>query len=652
MPGTSSALRSGAPPARKLTGRTVGSPAVLDDLGTGGLALSTDQAAAEPLEMLRGRVEACAVAALHLADTPGVDRLAALGVLDTAITRLTSARAALLVAERETGAWRAGGAASFAQWRGRAAGVGPGVAAREERQAHALTSLPTVADSANSGDIALAHVDVIARVASDRSEKVRAAAASPQGQAELVSLARGQDAATFARTASRWAARQDADALEDAHQGQRRRRFLHLATTDQGTRLSGLLDNQAGYRLRLALEAASPRPAQDDDRSNEQRAADALSTLAEHVLADPGTQPGAAVRPHVSFVMREETWTALRRRRAPSSTAGPTGPRELDPSGVAPSDTARSDDDVSSMVRSGPAAPGGVAADSVLMEDGTPVPRSEVEQALCDCELTRIVTDAADVPVNLGRTQRLYTGPMRRAVISRDHSCRWPGCHHPARWCEIHHIRWWDRHGGDTSLTNGVLLCPYHHHEVHRRDLTITRLTPPPPSTRPRAQARERRPSGGDGAGDGPGGSQAATGHDTQTEAPAHLDPLGAARYRFTDPTGRLVAGPGRTPTEATDDGPAGVTARPAGAPTGGQVGGPVGGPTGDAMTGRHTPGQHPPTTAPTLEASTLWADDDARTATKPRHADPPHRGQSPPRAEPAHNGGPPGQRRRAQTRA
>jgi hypothetical protein len=54
---------------------------------------------------------------------------------------------------------------------------------------------------------------------------------------------------------------------------------------------------------------------------------------------------------------------------------------------------------------------------------------------------------------------------MQRALRSRDHGCRFPGCTHD-RFIDAHHIRHW-ANGGETSLDNLVLLCRRHHRLVH-----------------------------------------------------------------------------------------------------------------------------------------------------------------------------------------
>ena len=114
------------------------------------------------------------------------------------------------------------------------------------------------------------------------------------------------------------------------------------------------------------------------------------------------------------------------------------------------------------------------------VEDGTPVPMSELARALCDADITRIVMSAEAMPLDVGRTKRLFTPAMRRAAVARDQQCIWNGCTVPASRCQMHHLRWWDNDHGATSLANAGLLCAHHHRLIHQLDLTVQRLAQPP----------------------------------------------------------------------------------------------------------------------------------------------------------------------------
>jgi hypothetical protein len=64
---------------------------------------------------------------------------------------------------------------------------------------------------------------------------------------------------------------------------------------------------------------------------------------------------------------------------------------------------------------------------------------------------------------------------IRRAVKLRAKGhCEWPGCQRPAAWCDVHHLRH-KSDGGETSIRNCVLLCQYHHDIcIHRQGWRLT----------------------------------------------------------------------------------------------------------------------------------------------------------------------------------
>ena len=422
------------------------------------------------------------------------ERTAAIRDLDRAAALVTAVRGRLLLAEKRAETSVRPGDRDFEAARARLTRTGLGEARREVRQAEAMDAMPAVAEAVRDGRMPLAHLDALARAASGASEAAAARLDSAEVQRELVALAGRQPLREFAASAARLVAEADPASLEHGAAAQHRARFFVMSHQPDGTFLRGRLDRLAGEALRVALAATGQVP--DGERDKQQADADALVALAERALAgmagvrargtrrarttggrepratgEPeqrntdGPEPraaadaeqdvadarvsGAAGRPTVSLLVPAETFVELREHAARAELMGSAA-------------------DGASQWR--PVVP-------ATLEDGTPVAMSQLARTLCDCEIGRIVIGADGLPMDLGRTARLYTGAQRRAVIVRDRHCAWNGCEVPAAFCEVHHIRWWDRDHGPTSVENGVLLCSHHHGVMHRLDLTAERLT-------------------------------------------------------------------------------------------------------------------------------------------------------------------------------
>jgi hypothetical protein len=77
------------------------------------------------------------------------------------------------------------------------------------------------------------------------------------------------------------------------------------------------------------------------------------------------------------------------------------------------------------------------------------------------------------LPLDVGYAETVPAG-IRNAVLLRDRHCQWAGgCDQPAGACQVHHTKH-KAHGGTTSVTDCVLLCPFHHQIViHRWGWTL-----------------------------------------------------------------------------------------------------------------------------------------------------------------------------------
>lgn len=110
-----------------------------------------------------------------------------------------------------------------------------------------------------------------------------------------------------------------------------------------------------------------------------------------------------------------------------------------------------------------------------LLEDtGVTVPGSLIVRQTCDTGTTTCTLDDRGNPLDLGREARLFSAKQRLALAIRDGGCRWKDCDRPASYCEAHHIDPYSQ-GGRTDIDRGILLCRWHHMQLHHAGWRITR---------------------------------------------------------------------------------------------------------------------------------------------------------------------------------
>jgi hypothetical protein len=298
--------------------------------------------------------------------------------------------------------------------------LSPAAAGQVVRNGRVLEHLPAVAAAFADGQVTAEQVTVIGPVARPGN----AAAAADHGvdladvDATLAEVAATQVHAQLGRVVQHFLARLDPDGVEpDPTEG----RSLTLAKHSDGS-VSGRfeLDAVGGEKVQAMLESfvQADRPA-GDLRSRGQQLGDALVQAADNLLA-AGTLPVLrTVKPQLLVTIGVEDL--------------------LDPS----------------------TGPGAAEAGF-----GAILSAARARWATCDGAVTRIVLDPDGVPMDHGRTQRLVSPQLRRAVEVRDRHCVFAGCQAPSHWCDVHHVLEWIN-GGETCLENSALLCERHHTKVH-----------------------------------------------------------------------------------------------------------------------------------------------------------------------------------------
>jgi hypothetical protein len=102
------------------------------------------------------------------------------------------------------------------------------------------------------------------------------------------------------------------------------------------------------------------------------------------------------------------------------------------------------------------------AAGAGLIADDQQLSAGELRRLCCDAGLLPAVLGGPSELLDVGREYRLVTPAIRTALMLRDRGCAFPTCTARAGVCEAHHVVPW-RLGGNTALSDLVLVCKHHH---------------------------------------------------------------------------------------------------------------------------------------------------------------------------------------------
>jgi hypothetical protein len=268
----------------------------------------------------------------------------------------------------------------------------------------ACESLPITAKAWVQGEISASAARTICRGVRDGHEDVYAAI-----EDDLVDCAAERDLRGLDVWIRHYQTRCDAlDGTEPAEKN-----GLYLSRVGNRTALGADLDALAGATVAEAIDAATDRPTEGDDRSPARRRADALTRVCRFFLDHADLPVEGGERPHLAFVVKCDT------RTGQPETAGDTA---LSP--------------------------------------------AQINRLLCDAKVSRIVLGPDGTPVDVGSATYRPSRAVRRAVIFRDGHCRYPGCDRRPSWCEVHHVIAFP--DGPTVLVNLLLLCDFHHDVLHK----------------------------------------------------------------------------------------------------------------------------------------------------------------------------------------
>ena len=405
----------------------------------------------------------------------------------TLAARIDAATHELLVLIRkfdEEEGWNCGflNCARWLTWR---IGLAPSAAREKVRVARALGDLPLMSETMKRGELSYSKVRALTRVARPETEK------------ELVELGKAGTAAHIERVVRAWRRiDRSVEAADDELRDALSRVTTHIDENGMFV-IRGRLAPEAGEVLMKALDAAGEKLFAEQGQHRPPAGkvrADALTLVAESALKG-GLDPGSSGdRYQVVVHVSDEALKAPEEAPAPGCTscasAEAFAPRAF--AETPPTSVGRPNTGEPAAVGASAEAPTrlhacelGAAAcrgDQSQSDGGpsrrqaawlgashVPVSAETARRIACDAGKVRMTHRSGQI-LSVGRKTRTIPPPIRRALEFRDQGCRFPGC--TSKHCDAHHIVHW-ADGGETKLSNLVLLCRRHHRLLHEGGFTV-----------------------------------------------------------------------------------------------------------------------------------------------------------------------------------
>jgi Domain of unknown function (DUF222)/HNH endonuclease len=316
-----------------------------------------------------------------------------------------------------------------------------GDAARRVQMARALEEMPATRDAMYDGEVSTAAVGQLVAARESNPEEFS------RSEGLLVDAARSLPLRDLRKAVSSWREGLDAEAATREERERFERRGLNVSPTPDGmVRLDANLDPETGQTVMTAVQAvvdAWARRGGTDPRTPGQRRADAIGEVCRQWLGLSDRPQVAGERPHVTVIVDLEALGDRPGRRC-----------ELADTGRITAEAAR--------------------------------------KWACDAAVSRVVTRGRSEPLEIGRATRIVPSAIHRALVVRDGGCAFPVCDRPPSWTFAHHIKHWSR-GGETALSNLVLVCSEHHDRLHHAGFRVEIVDGRPVFRRPDGTLMETR---------------------------------------------------------------------------------------------------------------------------------------------------------------